>query len=143
MAKELARDILEDSGFQDIAANRRIAAGVEVNFVAKDRLGNNWFFDVSGAFSRGNARAGLRRTDTLWKALGKAAVLRESQLDAYRLVFLTTDLPPANSAGGAALRAACGADKVVFDAVAMLAPEGLRRLAHYAEHGPHGLPPGT
>ena len=22
-------------------------------------------------------------------------------------------------------------------------PEGLRRLAHYAEHGPHGLPPGT
>jgi site-specific DNA-methyltransferase (adenine-specific) len=143
MAKELARDILEHAGFQEIAVNRRKAAGVEVNFVAKDRLGNNWFFDVSGAFSRGNARAGLRRTDTLWKALGKAAVLRESGLDAYRLVLLTTDLPPANSAGGAALRAACGADKVVFDAVEMLSPDDLRRLAHYAEHGPDGLPPGT
>jgi DNA modification methylase len=143
MAKELARDILEDAGFQEIAVNRRMAAGVEVNFVAKDRLGNNWFFDVSGAFSRGNARAGLRRTDTLWKALGKAAVLRDSQLEAYRLVLLTTDLPPTNSAGGAALRAACGADKVVFDAVAMLSADGLRRLAHYAEHGPDGLPPGT
>jgi DNA modification methylase len=143
MAKELARDILDDAGFQEITVNKRVAAGVEVNFVAKDRLGHNWFFDVSGAFSRGNARAGLRRTDTLWKALGKAAVLRESGLDAYRLVFLTTDLPASNSAGGAALRAACGADKVVFDAVAMLSPDDLRRLAHYAEHGPDGLPPGT
>jgi site-specific DNA-methyltransferase (adenine-specific) len=143
MAKELARDILEHAGFQEIAENRRIAAGVEVNFVAKDRLGNNWFFDVSGAFSRGNARAGLRRTDTLWKALGRAAVLEQSGLDAYRLVLLTTDLPPSNSAGGAALRAACGAGKVVFDAVEMLSPDGLRKLGHYADHGPDGLPPGT
>lgn len=143
MAKELARDVLEHAGFQEIAVNRRIGAGVEVNFVAKDRLGNNWFFDVSGAFSRGNARAGLRRTDTLWKALGKAAVLRESQREAYRLVLLTTDLPAPNSAGGAALRAAVGRDRVVFDAVEMLSPGGVRRLAHYAEHGPDELPPGT
>ena len=139
----LARDILEHAGFVEVVEKRKFASGVEVNFVAKDALGNNWFFDVSGAFSRGNARAGLRRTDTLWKALGKAAVLKESGLEAYRLVLLTTDVPPSSSAGGAALRAATGPDKVVFDAIEMLSPDGLRRLAHYAERGPDGLPPGT
>ena len=61
----------------------------------------------------------------------------------FPLVLLTTDLPPARSAGGAALQAAQGADKIVFDAVEMLSPAGLRRLAHYAEHGPDGVPPGT
>ncbi len=77
MAKELARDLLIECGFTDIAEKRKVA-GVEINFEARDQLGNRWYFDVSGAFSRGNARAGLRRTDTLWKALGKAAVLHES-----------------------------------------------------------------
>jgi hypothetical protein len=57
--------------------------------------------------------------------------------------LLTTDLPAPNSAGGAALRAAVGRDRVVFDAVEMLSPGGVRRLAHYAEHGPDELPPGT
>ena len=55
---------------------------------------------MSGAFS---SSSGLKRTDTLWKAPGKAAVLR-AQMAAdrriFRLVLLTTDVPTAGSAGG-------------------------------------------
>lgn len=142
MAKELAHEILEQAGFTDITMNRKVAAGVEVNFAGKDALGNNWYFDVSGAFSRGNSRAGLRRTDTLWKALGKAAVIRASGHEAYRLVLLTTNLPPRHSAGGKALHAALGPDNLVFDAIEMLSVEGQRRLAAYAQQGPEPVPAG-
>ena len=127
-AKEIARALLRDCNFTDIVEDRRFGNGVEVNFVAKDVFGRRWFFDVSGAFTSG--RAGLKRTDTLWKALGRAAVLRASPVTNYRLVFLTTDLPPRNSAGDAALRAVRG--DVFHDAIEMLSPAGQQRLLHYA-----------
>ena len=118
-------------------------AGVEINFEARDQLGNRWYFDVSGAFSRGNARAGLRRTDTLWKALGKAAVLHESALEGYHLVLLTTDLPPRASAGARALAATCRPDGLIFAAIEMLSTADQRRLRHYAVNGPEAMPAGS
>ncbi len=142
MAKELAEDLLRESGFHDILAKRKVGA-VEINFEARDQLGNRWYFDVSGAFSRGNDRAGLRRTDNLWKALGKAAVLHDSDHEGYQLVLLTTDLPPRGSAGAKALAIACKPDGMVFDAIQMLSTTGQRLLRHYAEHGPEALPAGT
>lgn len=131
-AKEIARAVLEDCGFRDIKGNLRLSGGVEVNFSALDASGRKWFFDVSGAFT--STRAGLRRTDTLWKALGKASVLRSSRDDDYRLVFLTTDLPPRTSAGGRALRAAFG--NTFHDAIAMLSAKGQERLRVYAAGDP-------
>jgi len=142
MAKELARDLLIECGFTDIAEKRKVA-GVEINFEAKDELGNRWYFDVSGAFSRGNARAGLRRTDTLWKALGKAAVLHESALEGYHLVLLTTDLPPRASAGARALAATCRPDGLIFATIEMLSTADQRRLRHYAVNGPEAMPAGS
>jgi len=142
MAKELAQDLLAECGFIDITAKRKVV-GIEINFEAKDQLGNRWYFDVSGAFSRGNDRAGLRRTDTLWKALGRAAVLHESDHEGYHLVLLSTDLPPRASAGGKALAIACKADGIVFDAIQMLSTSDRRRLHHYAIHGPGALPAGS
>lgn len=127
-AKEIARAVLSDCGFGDIVEDHRLKNGVEVNFVATDIKGHRWFFDVSGAFT--SARPGLRRTDTLWKALGKAAVIKASNVTPAPLVFLTTNLPPSGSAGDLALRAARGG--VFHDAIEMLAPEGQRRLRHYA-----------
>jgi hypothetical protein len=64
--------------FSDIEAKRRrCAGGVEVNFAARDASGGHtWYFDVSGGFT--SSRPGLKRTDTLWKALGKAAVLQQT-----------------------------------------------------------------
>lgn len=128
MAREIAKAVLEDCNFADIKTDVRSAGGVEVNFMAKDALSRRWLFDVSGAFT--SARAGLRRTDTLWKALGKAAVLKASGIDNYRLVLLTTDLPPRAGAGDAALRTARG--DVFHDAIEMLSAEGQQRLRAYA-----------
>lgn len=130
-AKEIARAVLEDCGFKSILEDQRLRGGVEVNFTAKDSRGRRWFFDVSGAFT--STRAGLKRTDTLWKALGKASVLKASGLRRYRLVLLTTDLPPKHSAGGRALRAVHG--ETFHDAVEMLSPAGQARLGSYADGG--------
>lgn len=137
-AKEIARAVLMDCGFTDVVDNHRFRGGVEVNFVAADRKGKRWFFDVSGAFT--STRAGLRRTDTLWKALGKASVLKESGIADYRLIFLTTDLPPKNSAGAHALRTAHGA--TFHDAIDMLSDEGQARLRRYAAGEHRGAPVG-
>ena len=127
-AKEIAHAVLRDCNFCEITEDRRFSSGVEVNFVAFDADGRRWFFDVSGAFT--STRAGLRRTDTLWKALGKAAVLKGANSGVYRLILLTTDLPPPNSAGFAALKAVRG--EVFHDAIEMLSPEGQQRLRRYA-----------
>ena len=128
-AKELARLVLEACGFRDIQVDQRLAGAVEMNFVAKDEQGRRWFFDVSGAFT--STRGGLRRTDTLWKALGKAAVLSAAESPDYSLVLLTTDLPVPGSAGDAALRAAMTGN-MRLDAVDMLSPDGQTRLRQYA-----------
>jgi site-specific DNA-methyltransferase (adenine-specific) len=138
-AKEVARAVLENAGFVDIVTKRSTSVGVKVDLAARDRDHNEWYFDVSGAFSKGNERAGLRRTDTLYKALGRAAVLRPSLMpsddDPYRLVLLTTDLPQRSSAGGLALKEARRSG-LVFDAVEMLSPDGQERLARYATECP-------
>jgi site-specific DNA-methyltransferase (adenine-specific) len=127
-AKEIALELLEACGFRDIVPDRRFGSGVEVNFVAKDARGRKWFFDVSGAFT--SSRPGLRRTDTLWKALGKAAVLKAAKVGQHRLILLTTDLPPKASAGYLALKAA--RPEIFHDAIEMLSVEGRERLRSYA-----------
>lgn len=127
-AKEIARAVLLDCDFSDIAEDYRLRNGVEVNFVATDVKGHKWFFDVSGAFT--SARPGLRRTDTLWKAMGKAAVIKASNSGPAPLIFLTTNLPAKGSAGDLALRAARGG--IFHDAIEMLSSEGQERLRHYA-----------
>ncbi len=128
-AKEIARLVLEACGFSEIVPDLRFPEGVEVNFEARDQTGARWFFDVSGGFT--SNRPGLRRTDTLWKALGKAAVLHEVY-PKIPLVLLTTDAPSPDSAGDAALRVVSGPKKPIADVVELLSPEGQRRLRSYA-----------
>ncbi len=135
-AQEKAEQVLAGSGFRDIRRRVGVGCGVEVNYSAKDRKGNTWLFDVSGAFSV-TQRPGLRRTDTLWKAIGRAAVL---QTAGYRLplVLITTDLPTPNSTGHRALEAVTGPGKPVHAVVEMEDPDGLRRLAALADGGVSG-----
>lgn len=127
-AKEIARAVLTDCGFTDIVEGHRFKTGVEVNFIAKDLKGKTWFFDVSGAFS--STRAGLRRTDTIWKALGRASLLSIGG-GPTRLILLTTDLPPKGSAGHTALKSARG--HLFLDAVEMLSDKGQDRLRAYCK----------
>ncbi|MHB1518473.1 MAG: DNA-methyltransferase [Acidimicrobiales bacterium] len=125
-ARELAKWALEEAGFTIVEENKRLEAGVEVNFVAEDQAGGQWYFDVSGAFT--STRAGLQRTDTLWKALGKATVVHHTQSGA-RYVLLTTDKPSPNSAGGRALSAVTGPrNRPIYDFISMRLREDLRRL---------------
>ncbi len=128
-AHDLAKEALDVCGFSDIEANVALPEGVEVNFVARDGAGKQWFFDVSGGFT--SNRPGLRRTDTLWKALGKAAVLKAAYPSA-RLVLLTTDAPTRNSAGDAALSVLLGPRKAIRDLIVLSAGDDLQRLRRYA-----------
>jgi hypothetical protein len=132
-AKDLAGILLSTCGFVDIQADVKVAGlGIELNFVARDQVGDEWGFDVSGTFT--SNRAGLRRTDTLWKALGKAAVLHEGRGD-LPLVLLTTDAPAKASAGRMALDVMMGSGRPVFDLVELLDAKGHDRLLDYALRG--------
>jgi hypothetical protein len=124
--QEIAQKVLTSSGFRDLRPNEVLRElGVTVNFIGADKAGRDWYFDVSGAFT--STRAGLIRTDTMWKTLGRANVLHQSGVE--RLVLLTTNLPKPNSAGHRALSVAA---QTYFDAVEMLTVEGRARLALYA-----------
>ncbi|HUC36978.1 MAG TPA: site-specific DNA-methyltransferase [Acidimicrobiales bacterium] len=127
-AKEIAEALIEAAGFVDIQKDRRQPGGVQVNFTARDRRGRLWFFDVTGSFT--SHRAGLKRTDTLWKALGKASVLRE--VGSTPLVLLTTDAP-ALGAGADALRKVTGPKKPIHSVIEMLKQSGLEDLRALCE----------
>jgi site-specific DNA-methyltransferase (adenine-specific) len=136
-AQKLAEDVLGEAGFVIAARDRRIPrTGVTVDFVAEDADGAAWLFDVPGTFT--SHRGGLLRTDTVWKALGRAHALRNRVPGGAPLVLLTTHLPRRPSEGDTALRSA-GPD-AFFDAVEMLSEEGRSRLERYAR-GAHTAAP--
>ena len=132
-AQELAAHLLAQCGFGDeLREKQKFPVGVEANFIAEDAAGCQWIFDVSGAFS--STRPGLKRTDTLWKALGKAAILRTQFPDPERpcrYVLLTTDVPTRGSAGGKALVEA-HKDRLIWDVLVLDQPETVAELLHFA-----------
>ncbi len=123
-AKEIARAVLEAAGFTDIRKDQRQPGGVAVDFTARDRTGKLWLFEVPGGFTR--HRGGLKRADVLWKALGKAAVLREA--GDTPLVLLTTEGPSPASPGGEALKQVTGVDKPVYAVIEMIQPRVREQL---------------
>jgi DNA modification methylase len=129
-AKELAGLELQHCGFTGVRADVRYpASGVEVSFVASDATGREWAFDVSGGFT--TTRSGLRRADTLWKALAKAAVLHQAR-PTTPLVLLSTDVPGPGTPADAALRALVGPGKPVHGVVELLDTPGRDRLRQWA-----------
>jgi site-specific DNA-methyltransferase (adenine-specific) len=135
-AKDAAGELLKACGFDGIEENQKLPGGLELNYRAVDRNDGVWYFDVSGAFS--STRPGLKRTDTLWKALGKALVLQTVQ-PRVPLVLLTTDVPPRGSAGDAALQQVMGS--AVADVIEMTDARAVKRLAKYAAEGYAALIP--
>jgi DNA modification methylase len=132
-AKEFAKLLLESCAFVNVRADVKLPRlGIELSFLASDQTGQEWAFDVSGTFS--SSRAGLRRADTLWKTLGKAAVLHQGSQD-LPLILLTTDAPARGSAGLAALGALRGKGGPVFDLIELLEPADQERLRKYALKG--------
>ncbi len=137
--KEVAAALLRDCGFGDLRAGVKVPrAGTEVDLVATDATGVEWAFDVSGAFT--TSPTGMRRADTLWKALGEASVLHLDPAFGLPLVLLTTHAPTPGSAGAKALRTATGwPEKPVAALVELLDPEGRARLTRLAAEGPSAL----
>ncbi len=129
-AQTLAADILVAAGFEISHRNRKVPGlGLRVSLVAADHEGDPWYFDVTGAFT--STVAGLLRSDTVWKCLGRATVL--ASCDLRPVVLLSSHLPPRRSAGDQALRAAGPA--LIHDVVGMLNDADRDRLAQYARGG--------
>ena len=141
-AQKIAETVLERAGFQISGRNVKARGlGVMINLIALDAQGRPWNFDVTGAFT--TTRGGLLRTDSLWKALGRASVLAYNGYGPLEtngpVVLLTSHLPRAGSDGDRALRKA--GPGAFFDAIEMLSDDGQARLADYAHGGhPHPLP---
>ncbi len=149
MAKDVLQALLTQCGFIVTTPTRRSAGikagpGVEVPFLVHDQTGASWWVDLYGALTKGSDRVGLRRGETFWRMLGRAAVLHQLADPKQRRPYLvaTTDLPARGSSNAAALAALRGADQPVFDAVEFLTNEGQARLAHYGEFGPADGPVG-
>lgn len=124
-AKDLAREALDACGWLVIEANVKLRGGVQVSFAARDIAGRRWLFDVCGGFT--SNRPGLRRSEVLWKALGKAAVVGEAEAGCG-LVLLTTGVPERGSSGNAALSALVGPDRLIHDVVVLSGIEDMHRL---------------
>jgi site-specific DNA-methyltransferase (adenine-specific) len=131
-AKEVAAVLLGECGFTDIASRVPVpGAGFEVDYVARDRAGATWAFEVCGTFTSGYR--GLRQVDALWRAVGKASVL--ATLGRGPFVVLTTDTPPHGSAAAKTLRAVTGEGRPIRDVIELLDPAGQVRLGAYAAGG--------
>src|SRR5262249_7010585 len=77
-ALSLAARVLGADGFEAAARQRRIArTGVVVDLVACDAHGDEWYFAVAGSSTM--FRAGLLRTDDVWRALGRAHAIRTAR----------------------------------------------------------------
>lgn len=127
--QDLARAALERAGFKIVKTKPKIpAVGIQYNFLVENETGQRWYVDVSGAFT--TVRPGLQRTDTLWKALGRAHVLRMARLET-QLLILTSNLPKPGSEGWKALKAV--SPQSVFDAIEIFNEWDNVRLAHYGQ----------
>ena len=125
-APSLARGALEAAGFSDVRPNRRLRGlGVAVDFTGTDAAGRTWYFDVAGPNSA--YRGGMVRSETVWRALGRAHVLAAGGITPF--VILTTQLPRAGTESDRALRAPGPGG--IFDAVDLFSVDALARLAAY------------
>ncbi len=132
-AKALAQILLEESGFNDVRSDIKFPRlGIEFGLVATDQTGQKWAFDVSGGFT--TSRSGLKQTDSLWRALGKAAVLNASE-ESLPLILLTSDKPARRTPGDRAIQAALGPDQPIHDVIELLDPDDQSRLAKYGHSG--------
>ena len=125
-APSLARGALEAAGFSDVRPNRRLRGlGVAVDFTGTDAAGRTWYFDVAGPNSA--YRGGMVRSETVWRALGRAHVLAATGITPF--VILTSQLPRAGTESDRALRAPGPGG--IFDAVDLFSVDALARLAVY------------
>lgn len=125
-----AEEVVEQAGFTITARGKRVrGTGATIALVAEDADGVAWYFDVSGAFTV--TRTGLFRTESVWRAIGRAHVLHAK--DHTPVVHLTSDLPRRGSEADLALRAA--GPGTLADVVDLTDDAAVQRLRAYAKGG--------
>jgi site-specific DNA-methyltransferase (adenine-specific) len=125
-AKELTRALLVECGFTAIEDRVKLSDGVDVTFRARDAAGREWLFEVVGGAT--TSRPGLRRSDALWRAIGKASVLHAAEPE-RRVVLVASDVPAPRSAPAAALRTVTGPGAPLAAVVDLGSVEDRARLA--------------
>jgi DNA modification methylase len=135
MARGIAESLLEQAGFTVTRRDAKLpGAGLAISYVALDADRAPWYFDLSGAFTTsGN---GFLRTESVFRALGRAGVVKASGRSP--LVLLTSHLPRPGSEGDRALRAV--GPELAFDVIELMSDEGMQRLARYAAGGCRSRP---
>jgi site-specific DNA-methyltransferase (adenine-specific) len=132
-AKEIAGTLLRDAGFAVFESPAKAGPGIQVTFRARDAHDRAWLFDVWGGFT--TSRPGLARAETLWRALGRAAVVHEAD-PGTPLVLLTSDLPARASTNAQALRAMTGTGKAVAAVVELASPTAVDTLRTLGDERP-------
>jgi site-specific DNA-methyltransferase (adenine-specific) len=125
---DIAKRHLTDAGFTVIAENvRHPSKLLELSFLveAGDR---RWWVDVAGAYVTGNA--GLARSESVWRLVGRLHTISAAGNDGTRVLVLTPHIPRPKSPGDRTLRSV-GRD-VLFDCVELYDPGGAERLNAYA-----------
>lgn len=128
-AAQVAEAVLIDAGFTIAKTSHRVPkSGIVVAFLVVAPNGTEFAVDVAGPFTR--HRGGMSRTETVWRALGRAAAVRAVEPNLPVLV-LTTELPRRGSEADQALRASVPA--VVHAVIDLLDPADRNRLAALAK----------
>lgn len=130
LVHQAAWDVLCGAGFELVAEHYELSSlGVEVNLVVRDKLGEKWFCEVTGAYE--GRRPGLLRTDTVRKIVGSAQLLARWRFTPF--LILTTHLPKPGSHGDRMLRAT--GPEAIFDVLVISEPRDWNRLHVYAAEG--------
>jgi hypothetical protein len=115
--------LLRHQGYELLGRRVLAEVGVEIDQEARSPSGTLVWFEYKGSV-QGN-RPGLRRTDTLKKAIANGALLRALP-DSAPYVVITSHLPEAGS--GAAMLAAALHLRYLADVVCLYAPRDTARL---------------
>ena len=131
-SKDLAKWLLTEAGFSQLDDQASVVPGVVPTLRAVAGNGRVWWFEVVGG--RTSNRPGAQRIELLWRAISKAAIVRE--VDPYAgFAVLTVDQPTA-AAGGRALAAVTGAGRPVAAVVDMLAAGAVSGLVELGAMSP-------
>lgn len=118
--RDVARHLISAAGFADVRESQRRPGGIEVTFTALDTRGRLWQFEVAGGLT--THRAGVKRSEHLWRAIAKAAVLHSS--GESRFVLMTAS----DGSRIEQLAAVTGEGKPVLTVVDLTSPSAVEEL---------------
>jgi site-specific DNA-methyltransferase (adenine-specific) len=132
-SKDIARWLLTQAGYTQLDDRANVLPGVVPTLRAIDASGKVWWFEVVGG--RTSNRPGAQRVELLWRAISKAAIVREVDPSAG-FAILTVDSPAAAS-GGRALSAVTGPGKPVAAVIDMMSDLAVSTLAELGTTSRH------